>query len=168
MNPPTTSRAQQQRRASLRPDPAHDQIADVADLCARRAEQDRHARLVLTDGIDAAVDAFYQWAGEGRDVRLVVVAMHGDPYAGDVERPDDGHSVPVEARFFCLNDAEPLDERQRRYLALETMRVASHDLFEHVHRGLTLSNAIDDLSEAAEMGDQQAERVLSEISGVLQ
>jgi hypothetical protein len=76
--------------------------------------------------------------------------------------------VPVEARFFCLNDAEPLDERQRRYLALETMRVASHDLFEHVHRGLTLSNAIDDLSEAAEMGDQQAERVLSEISGVLQ
>jgi hypothetical protein len=139
--------------------------AEVADLSARRAEQDRHERQVLTDGIDAAVDAFYQWAGEVRDVRLVVVAMYGDPYAGDVERPEDGRSVPVEARFFSLQDAEPLHEPQRRYLALETMRAASPDLFEHMHRGLTISNLIDDLSEAAEAGDQQAERVLSVIAG---
>jgi hypothetical protein len=122
-------------------DSASPEPAEIADLAARRSDHDRDERRLLTDAIDAAVEAFYEWAGDGRDVCLAVVAMYGDPYLGDVDRLQVGRSIPVEARFFSLTDAEPLHERLRRHLALETMRAASRDLFDHVSRGLTLAIA---------------------------
>jgi hypothetical protein len=150
-----------------RDDPRQSEPGEVADLAAHRSVQDRHERRVLTDAIDAAVETFYDWAGEGRDLRLAVVAMYGDPYAGDPAAPEAGRSVPAEARFFSLTDREPLGEHLRRHLALETMRIASPALFAHVDRGLSFSNFIDELSDAAGAGDADADELLSTIARAL-
>jgi predicted NBD/HSP70 family sugar kinase len=45
------------------------------------------------------------------------------------------------------------------------MRAASRSV--HVSRGLTLANRIDDLSDAAEAGDHQAQQLISAIARAL-
>jgi hypothetical protein len=133
--------------------PGEAKVTRFADL---RADRDAREREILRNGLAAAVDAVYEWTRPGQDVRVVVVAMYGDPYAGDDERPEAGHSVPVEARFLSLDDARPLTDAQRRYLALETMRAASEPLFREMSLGLRLVDRLEQLSAAGNRGDAQA------------
>jgi hypothetical protein len=94
--------------------------------------------------------------------------MYGDPYAGAEDRPEEGHSVPVEAEFISLDRAKPLTDAQRRHLAIETMRAASEALFREMTLGVGLADFIEDLSAAAEAGDEEAgalfERIMTALS----
>jgi hypothetical protein len=140
--------------------------AKVAQLSAWQADRERKERQVLKAGLAAAVDALFEFVPE-QDVRIALVAMYGDPYAGDEERPEDGRSVPVEAQFISLDRARRLTEAQRRYLALETVRVASEPLYREVKLGLGLADLIEELGEAAEAGDQEAKSQLELIMAAL-
>jgi hypothetical protein len=139
--------------------------AKVAQFSAWQAERDRREREVLQAGLAAAADALFEFVSD-QDVRIALVAMYGDPYAG-AGRPEDGRSVPVEARFISLNRAHPLTEAQQRYLALETTRAASEALYREMKLGLRLADFIEDLGEAAEAGDQDAKAQLETIMGAL-
>jgi hypothetical protein len=140
--------------------------AKVAQFSAWQAERERRERQVLKAGLAAAVDALFEFVPD-QDVRIALVAMYGDPYAGAEERPEDGHSVPVEARFVSLDRARPLTEAQQRYLALETTRAASDALFREMKLGLGLADLIEELGVAAEAGDQEAKAQLEFIMGAL-
>jgi hypothetical protein len=130
--------------------------ANVAQFSVRRADRQRREHQVLKDGLAAAADALYEWVGRDQDVRVALVAMYGDPYAGAEDRPEEGHSVPVEAEFISLDRAKPLTDAQRRHLAIETMRAASEALFREMTLGVGLADFIEDLSAAGEAGDEEA------------
>ncbi|HMJ36264.1 MAG TPA: hypothetical protein VK501_20350 [Baekduia sp.] len=131
--------------------------AKVARFSDWRADRERRERQVLKDGLAAGLDALYEWIGRDQDVRIALVAMYGDPYAGEEDRPEAGRSVPVEAEFISLDGATPLTSAQRRHLAIETMRAASEGLYREMALGLRLADLIEDLATAAEAGDHEAE-----------
>jgi hypothetical protein len=140
--------------------------AKVAQFSAWQAERERRERQVLKAGLAAAVDALFEFVPD-QDVRIALVAMYGDPYAAAEERPEEGQSVPVEARFISVDRARPLTEAQRRYLALETTRAASEALYREMKLGLGLADLVEDLGEAAHAGDQEAKEQLELIMGAL-
>lgn len=143
-------------------------VASVTRFSDWRADRDRRARQVLKDGLDAAVDAVYDWTGRDQDVRVALVAMYGDPHAGAVEGTDGGRGVPVEAQFISLDGARPLTDVQRRHLALETMRAASEELYRQITMGLDLADVIEELAAAAETGNAEAMAQYSTIMKALE
>jgi hypothetical protein len=136
---------------------AYDQTAEVTRFADVKADRERREREDLQRGLVAAIDAIYEWTRPRQDVRVAVIAMYGDPYAGVEDRTDAGRSVPVEAQFISLDEAKPLTERQRRHLAIETVRAASEPLYREIRLGLSLADLIEDLAQAAEKGDARAE-----------
>jgi hypothetical protein len=143
-------------------------VATVARFSDWRADRDRRDRQKLRDGLAAAVDAVYGWTGQDQDVRVALVAMYGDPYAGAAEGSGGGRGVPVEAQFISLDGARPLSDVQRRHLALETMRAASEELYRQITMGLELADVIEELAAAAEAGDPEAEAQYSTIMTALE
>ena len=83
--------------------------------------------------------------------------MYGDPTRASRIGPTPAASVPVEAQFISLDEAKPLTDRQRRHLAIETVRAASEPLYREIRLGLSLADLIEDLAQAAESGDARAE-----------
>jgi hypothetical protein len=142
--------------------------ARVARFSDWRELRERRNRQLLKDGLDAAVDAVYERTGRDQDVRVALVVMYGDPYAGAEEGSDGGRGVPVEARFVSLNGKRPLTGVQRRHLALETMRAASEELYKELTMGLGLADLLEDLAEAAEAGDADADAKYSMIMTMLE
>jgi hypothetical protein len=136
---------------------AHERTAEVTRFADIRADRDRREREDLRRGLVAAADAIYEWTRPRQDVRVAIIAMYGDPYAGVEDRTDTGRSVPVEAQFISLDEAKPLTDRQRRHLAIETVRAASEPLYREIRLGLSLADLIQDLAHAAEAGDARAE-----------
>ena len=96
---------------------AYDQTAEVTRFADVKADRERREREDLQRGLVAAIDAIYEWTRPRQDVRVAVIAMYGDPYAGVEDRTDAGRSVPVEAQFISLDEAKPLTERQRRRIS---------------------------------------------------
>jgi hypothetical protein len=136
---------------------AHEGTAEVTRFADIKADRERREREDLQRGLVAAIDAIYEWTRPRQDVRVAVIAMYGDPYAGVDERTDPGRSVPVEAQFISLDQAKPLTDAQRRHLAIETVRAASEPLYREISLGLALADLIEDLAQAAESGDAKAE-----------
>ena len=136
---------------------AHERTAEVTRFADIKADRERREREDLQRGLVAAIDAIYEWTRPRQDVRVAVITMYGDPYAGVDERTDPGRSVPVEAQFISLDQAKPLTDAQRRHLAIETVRAASEPLYREISLGLALADLIEDLAQAAESGDVQAE-----------
>jgi hypothetical protein len=136
---------------------AHERTAEVTRFADIKADRERREREDLQRGLVAATDAIYEWTRPRQDVRVAIIAMYGDPYAGVEDRPDSGRSVPVEAQFICLDEAKPLTDAQRRHLAIETVRAASESLYREISLGLSLADLIEDLAQAAESGDARAE-----------
>jgi hypothetical protein len=146
---------------------AHEPTAEVTRFADIKADRERREREDLQRGL-AAADAIYEWTRPRQDVRVAIIAMYGDPYAGVEDRTDTGRSVPVEAQFISLDEAKPLTDRQRRHLAIETVRAASEPLYREIRLGLSLADLIHDLAQAAEAGDARAEarhRVLMDALG---
>jgi hypothetical protein len=112
-------------------------------------------RLDAAVGVNAATDDL--------DVRLLVVAMFGDPFAGDDQNPDGGQSVPIRASFVSFRASSPVTDPQKRYLALEGMRVASDSLFTEMSLGLDLADAMDALADRRDAGDQVAASALTTV-----
>jgi hypothetical protein len=139
-------------------------VAQIADL---KADRERREREDLQRGLVAAIDAIYEWTRPSQDVRVAIIAMYGDPYAGAERLTDAGQSVPVAAQFISLDEAKPLTDAQRRYLAFETVRVASEPLYREMCLGLRLADLIEELAQAAESGDAQAEARHSVLMGAL-
>jgi hypothetical protein len=136
---------------------AHEPPAQITRFADIKADRERREREDLRRGLVAAIDAIYEWTRPRQDVRVAVIAMYGDPYAGVEERTDPGRSVPVEAQFISLDQAKPLTDAQRRHLAIETVRAASEPLYREIRLGLSLADLIEDLAQAAEGGDAEAE-----------
>jgi hypothetical protein len=136
---------------------APERTAEVTRFADIKADRERREREDLQRGLVAAIDAIYEWTRPRQDVRVAVITMYGDPYAGVDERTDPGRSVPVEAQFISLDQAKPLTDAQRRHLAIETVRAASDPLYREISLGLALADLIEDLAQAAESGDAQAE-----------
>jgi hypothetical protein len=67
-----------------------------------------------------------------------------------------------------LDGERPLTEVQRRHLALETMRAASEELYKELTMGLGLADLLEDLAEAAEAGDSEADAQYSMIITMLE
>jgi hypothetical protein len=136
---------------------APEQAAEVTRFADIKVDRERREREDLERGLVAAIDAIYEWTRPRQDVRVAVITMYGDPYAGVEERTDPGRSVPVEAQFISLDQAKPLTDAQRRHLAIETVRAASEPLYREISLGLSLAHLIEDLAQAAEGGDARAE-----------
>jgi hypothetical protein len=131
--------------------------AEITRFADVKADRERRQREDLQRGLVAAADAIYEWTRPRQDVRVAIIAMYGDPYGGDGDRPAAGRSVPVEAQFISLDEAKPLTAAQRRHLAIETVRAASEPLYREISLGLSLADLIEDLAQAAEAGDARAE-----------
>jgi hypothetical protein len=136
---------------------AHERTTEVTRFADIKADRKRREREDLQRGLVAAADAIYEWTRPRQDVRVAIIAMYGDPYGGVDDRNDTGASVPVEAQFISLDEAKPLTDRQRRHLAIETVRAASEPLYREIRLGLSLADLIEDLAQAAEAGDARAE-----------
>ena len=89
---------------------AHERTAEVTRFADIKADRERREREDLQRGLVAAADAIYEWTRPRQDVRLAIIAMYGDPYAGVEDRTDTGRSVPVEAQFISLDEAKPLTD----------------------------------------------------------
>jgi hypothetical protein len=139
----------------------------VTQLADWQTDRERRERRILADGLAAAADALYDSVPQDQDVRIAIVAMYGDPDLAAQDPPEDHERAPVEARFISLDRARPLTDAQRRRLALETTRAASEPLFREMKLGLALADLLEDLAEAAEAGDDEAERRLAVIAAAL-
>jgi hypothetical protein len=136
---------------------AQERTAEVTRFADIKTDRERREREDLQRGLVAAADAIYEWTRPRQDVRVAIIAMYGDPYGGVDDRTDTGRSVPVEAQFISLDEAKPLTDRQRRHLAIETVRAASEPLYREIRLGLSLADLIEDLAQAAARGDGKAE-----------
>jgi hypothetical protein len=137
-------------------------VRDVSDIARRRAERVEPERADLDGAVDQMLDALYSESQE-LDVRLMVVAMFGDPFAGDDQDPEGGHSVSIRARFVTMKASSPLAEAQKRYLALEGIRAASDTMFTEMSLGLDLADAMTALAERRDAGDEAAAAALKTI-----
>jgi len=137
-------------------------VRDVSDLGRRRAEREKHDRSALDGAVENMLDALYT-ATDELDVRVLVVAMFGDPFAGDDKDPEGGHSVPIRASFASLRGSGPLTDPQKRYLALEGIRAASPMMFTEMTLGLDLADAMTALGTRRDAGDAAADSALKTI-----
>jgi hypothetical protein len=137
-------------------------VRGVSDLARRRGQRDERDRTALDRAVEQMLDALYA-ATEELDARLLVVAMFGDPFAGDDRDPEGGRSVPIRASFVSLRASGPVTDAQKRYLALEGMRAASDSLFAEMSLGLDLADAMSDLADRRDAGDQAAAAALKTV-----
>ncbi|HET6505598.1 MAG TPA: hypothetical protein VFG42_02300 [Baekduia sp.] len=134
----------------------------MSDLARRRGLRDERDRTALDGAVEEMLDVLYA-ATEQLDVRVLVVAMFGDPFAGDDQDPEGGHSVPIRASFASLRASGPVTDPQKRYLALEGMRAASDSLFTEMSLGLDLADAMNALADRRDAGDQAAAAALKTV-----
>lgn len=140
---------------------------DVARLSDRQADRERRERTLLDRGITAALDTLVTSVGQEMDVQVLVVATYGDPFAADPQHPERGHSAPVHAHFASLREDRPINEEQRRYLALEGVRSVSSQLRDELAVALAFLDRMEDLQQRADGGDEEAERRQRTILGAL-
>jgi hypothetical protein len=105
------------------------------DNGARLSDRERRDRALLDDALTAAIDALYARIGTELDVRVLVVAIYGDRYAGDNTHPEGGRSVPVHARFSRLDNERSIADAEKRYLSIDGVRAASTALFAEMRLG---------------------------------